>query len=61
MGFCTRSTILRRKYGGDTQCMWRYRYLLDVIDNVEVLYIKKSDFETETEEYMVPVSKQYIW
>ena len=29
------------------------------MDHVEELYIiKKSDFETEMEEYMVPVSKQ---
>ena len=34
-GFCTRYTNLRRKYGGDTQCMWRYRYSLHVMDNVE--------------------------
>ena len=37
-GFCTRCTILRRKYGGDTRCMWRYQYLLHVMDNVEELY-----------------------
>ena len=34
-GFCTRYTNLRRKYGGDTRCMWRYRYSLHVMDNVE--------------------------
>ena len=34
-GFCTWYMNLRRKYGGDTQCMWRYRYSLHVIDNVE--------------------------
>ena len=31
------------------------------MDNAEGLYNQKSDFETETEEYMVPVSEQYIW
>ena len=36
-GFCTRCTILRRKYGRDIQCMWRYRYSLDVMDNEEDL------------------------
>ena len=35
---CTRCTILHRKYGGDTQCMWRYRYSLHVMGNVEELY-----------------------
>ena len=43
-GFCTRCTILRRKYGGDTQCMWRYRYSLNVVDNVEELYSQKIRF-----------------
>ena len=43
-GFCTRYTNLRRKYGGDTQCMWRYRYSLHVMDNVEELYNKKIGF-----------------
>ena len=37
-GFCTRCTILRRKYGRDTQCMWRNRYSLHIMDNVEELY-----------------------
>ena len=39
-GFCTWYTNLRRKYGGDTQCTWRYRYSLHVMDNVEELYQK---------------------
>ena len=43
-GFCTRYTNLRRKYGGDTQCMWRYRYSLHVMDNVEELYKQKIGF-----------------
>ena len=43
-GFCTQCTILRRKYGGDTQCMWRYRYSLDVMDIVEELYNQKIRF-----------------
>ena len=41
-GSCTRYTNLRRQYGGDTQCMWRYRYSLHVMDNVEALYNKKN-------------------
>ena len=41
-GFCTRYTNLRRKYGGDTQYMWRYRYSLHVMANVEELYNKKN-------------------
>ena len=44
MGFCTRYTNLRRKYGRDTQCMWRYRYSLHVMDNVEELYTQKIGF-----------------
>ena len=60
MGFCTRCMILRRKYDGDTQCIWRYWYSLDVMD-IEELYNQKSDFERETEEYMEPVSEQYRW
>ena len=59
--FCARCTILRRKYGGDTQCMWRYRYSLDVMDNVEELYNQKIGFWDRNGEYMVPVSEQYIW
>ena len=43
-GFWTRYTNLRRKYGGDTQCMWRYRYSLHVMDNVEELYNQKIGF-----------------
>ena len=43
-GFCTRCTILCTKYGRDTQCMWRYRYSLDVMDNVEELYNQKIGF-----------------
>ena len=43
-GFCTRYTNLRRKYGGDTQCMWRYRYSPHVMDNVEELYNQKIGF-----------------
>ena len=43
-GFCTRCTDLRRKYGGDTQCMWRYRYSLQVMDNEEELYNQKIWF-----------------
>ena len=42
--FCTQCTILRRKYGGDTQCMWRYWYSLDAMDNVEELYNQKIGF-----------------
>ena len=43
-GFCTPYTNLRRKYIGDTQCMWRYRYSLHVMDNVEELYNQKIGF-----------------
>ena len=43
-GFCTRYTNLRRKYGGDTRCMWRYRYSLHVMDNVEEIYNQKIGF-----------------
>ena len=42
--FCTRYTNLRSKYGGNTQCMWRYRYSLHVMDNVEELYKQKIGF-----------------
>ena len=31
------------------------------MDNVEELYNQKSHIETEAEEYMVPVTEQYIW
>ena len=41
-GFRTRYTNLRRKYGRDTQCMWRYRYSLHVMDNVEELNNQKN-------------------
>ena len=44
IGFCTQCTILCRKYGGDTQCMLRYRYSLEVVDNVEELYDQKIKF-----------------
>ena len=43
-GFCTWCTILHRKYGGDTQCMRRYWYSLDFMDNVEELYNQKIGF-----------------
>ena len=43
-GFCTRCMILRRKYGRDTQCMWRYQYSLDVMDNEDELYNQKIGF-----------------
>ena len=43
-GFCNRYMNLRRKYGGDTQCMWRYRYSLHVMDNVEELHNQKVGF-----------------
>ena len=59
-GFCTWCTILRKKYGGDIQCMWRYRYSLDVMDNVEELYSKEIRFWDRNGGIHGTSSEQYL-